>query len=121
VQGTPGAAFHRDLDLSRIQKTFQKGTDASIDSYSGFFDNGHRKATGLGDYLKQRGVSDVVVLGLATDYCVKWTALDARSLGFGVRVVEDGCRGVALTPDDVPKALAELRAAGVRIVLSGEV
>ena len=76
------------------------------------------KATGLGDYLKQRGVTDVVILGLATDYCVRWTALDARSLGFGVRVVEDGCRGVALGPDDVPNALAEMRAAGIEIVRS---
>jgi nicotinamidase/pyrazinamidase len=120
VQGTPGAEFHPALDRSRIERVFPKGTDPGIDSYSGFFDNGHRKATGLGDYLKQRGVTDVVVLGLATDYCVKWTALDARALGFGVRVVEDGCRGVALAPEDVPNALAEMRAAGVQIVNSRE-
>jgi nicotinamidase/pyrazinamidase len=120
VQGTRGAEFHPALDQSRIERVFPKGTDAHIDSYSGFFDNGHRKATGLGDYLKQRGVTEIVLLGLATDYCVKWTSLDARSLGFGVRVVEDGCRGVALSPEDVPNALAEMRAAGVRIIHSGE-
>jgi nicotinamidase/pyrazinamidase len=116
VKGTRGAEFHPLLDLTHVRRVFEKGTDPRIDSYSGFFDNGHRKATGLGDYLKDAGVTDLVVLGLATDYCVKWTALDARQLGFGVRVVEDGCRGVALTPEDVPNALAEMRAAGVAIV-----
>lgn len=120
VQGTLGAELHPSLEQSRITRVFRKGTDARIDSYSGFYDNGHRKATGLGDYLKQRGVTDVVILGLATDYCVRWTALDARSLGFGVRVVEDGCRGVSLAPDDVPKAFDEMRAAGVEIVRSSE-
>jgi len=120
VQGTPGAELHPMLDRRHIRRVFTKGTDARIDSYSGFFDNGHRKATGLGDYLQQQGVTDVVILGLATDYCVKWTALDARSLGLRVRVVEDGCRGVALGPEDVPNALAELRGAGVEIVQSRE-
>jgi nicotinamidase/pyrazinamidase len=120
VQGTAGAEFHPALARGRIQRVFQKGTDPRIDSYSGFFDNGHRKATGLGDYLKSLGVTELVVLGLATDYCVKWTALDARELGFGVRVVEDGCRGVALARQDVPDALAAMAAAGVRIVRSHE-
>jgi nicotinamidase/pyrazinamidase len=120
VQGTAGAEFHPELDVSRVAQVFFKGTDERIDSYSGFFDNGHRKATGLGDYLKQAGVTGVVVLGLATDYCVKWTALDARQLGFDVQVVVDGCRGVGLNPADVPQALLELRAAGVRLVQSAE-
>jgi nicotinamidase/pyrazinamidase len=118
VQGTRGAEFHPALERSRIERVFQKGTDERIDSYSGFYDNGQRKATGLGDYLKHAGVTDLIVLGLATDYCVKWTALDARRLGFGVRVVEDGCRGVALTRESVPNAFAEMIAAGVRIVQS---
>src|SRR5690348_16174351 len=82
VQNTPGAAFVPGLDTQRVQRIFQKGTDPAIDSYSGFFDNGHRKATGLGEYLKERAVSDVYVAGLATDYCVKFTALDATQLGF---------------------------------------
>jgi nicotinamidase/pyrazinamidase len=120
VQGTSGADFHPKLDRLVIDRVFQKGTDERIDSYSAFYDNGHRKATGLGDYLKSAGVDELVVLGLATDYCVKWTALDARQLGFGVRVVEDGCRGVALAPDDVPNALAEMRAAGVRVIQASE-
>jgi nicotinamidase/pyrazinamidase len=118
VQGTNGAELHPELDLSRVRRVFPKGTDERIDSYSGFFDNGHQKATGLAEYLKDAGVTSIVVLGLATDYCVKWTALDARQLGFDVSVVQDGCRGVALTPEDVPQALAELSAAGVEIVQS---
>jgi nicotinamidase/pyrazinamidase len=120
VQGTHGAELHPQLERERIRRVFPKGTDARIDSYSGFFDNGHRKATGLGEYLRSSGVTGVVVLGLATDYCVKWTALDARQLGFDVQLVVDGCRGVALGPDDVPNALDEMRAGGVTCVLSHE-
>jgi nicotinamidase/pyrazinamidase len=116
VQGTNGAAFHPGLDGARVTRVFQKGTDERIDSYSGFFDNGQRKSTGLGEYLNGQGVTALVILGLATDYCVKWTALDARRLGFSVRVVEDGCRGVGLDAGDIPRALGELRAAGVAVV-----
>jgi len=118
VQNTPGAAFVRELNVKGIHNVFQKGTDPSIDSYSGFFDNGHRKATGLGEYLKQKGVTDVYVLGLATDYCVKFTALDARTLGFKTFFVEDASRGVNLQPTDVVKAIADMKAAGVTIMNS---
>jgi nicotinamidase/pyrazinamidase len=120
VEGTPGAAFHPALDLTRVTRVFQKGTDERIDSYSGFFDNGQRKATGLGEYLNAQGVTQLVILGLATDYCVKWTALDARRLGFAVRVVEDGCRGVGLDPKDISRAFDEMRAAGVQVIRSSE-
>jgi nicotinamidase/pyrazinamidase len=116
VQNTPGAQFVAGLDMSRVERVFQKGTDAGIDSYSGFFDNGHRRATGLGDYLKQRGVSDVYVAGLATDYCVKFTALDARQLGFMTHLIVDACRGVNLAPRDVDEAIAEMITAGVVVV-----
>jgi nicotinamidase/pyrazinamidase len=115
VQGTPGCELHPALDRTRITEVIQKGTDERIDSYSGFFDNGRRKATGLGDSLRAKDVDRVLLLGLATDYCVKWTALDARRLGLEVHVVEAGCRGVARKPEDVPNALAEMRAAGVII------
>src|SRR5690349_4234406 len=87
VQGSPGAAFATALDTSRVARVFPKGTDVGIDSYSGFFDNGHKKATGLGDFLRTRGVTEVYVLGLATDYCVKATALDARQLGFTTHLI----------------------------------
>ncbi len=121
VQGTPGAAFVPGLDRQRWDHVFVKGTDPLIDSYSGFYDNGHRQATGLADYLLQRGVTNVWIAGLATDYCVKFTALDAVKLGFKTHLIEDACRGVDLKPDDVPRAIEEMKAAGVEIVLSQEV
>jgi len=121
VQGSRGAELHADLDRAKITEVFRKGTDPSIDSYSGFFDNGHRKSTGLGDWLKQRGIDELFVMGLATDYCVKFTALDARALGLSVALVQDGCRGVELAPGDCDKAIAEMREAGVKIVDSAAV
>jgi nicotinamidase/pyrazinamidase len=120
VQGTRGAELVAALKRERIATVFQKGTDAGIDSYSGFFDNGHRRATGMGDWLKQRRVREIYLMGLATDYCVKFTALDGRKLGFAVVLVEDGCRGVELYPGDVGRAVAEMKAAGVRVIQSGE-
>jgi nicotinamidase/pyrazinamidase len=121
VQNTGGAAFAPGLETKRITRIFPKGTDPQIDSYSGFFDNGHRKATGLGDFLRERAVTDVYVLGLATDYCVNATSLDARQLGFNTFLVIDGCRGVNLQPGDVDRAVTEMRAAGVHIATSNSV
>ncbi|MEN9358639.1 MAG: bifunctional nicotinamidase/pyrazinamidase [Verrucomicrobiota bacterium] len=115
VQGTPGAEFHPGLDLSRVTKVFPKGTDPAIDSYSGFFDNGQRQSTGLGEWLKAQGVDAVSICGLATDYCVRATALDALRLGFRVRLLLDACRGVGLSPDDIPAAIDEMRKEGVEI------
>ena len=117
VQGTLGSWFHAALDIHGVT-VFRKGTDPQIDSYSALFDNGHRKATGLGDYLLDRGVRETVILGLATDYCVKFTVLDARELGFDVTVVENGCRGVDLAPGDSARALEAMRGAGARVVSS---
>ncbi|MEQ8785182.1 MAG: bifunctional nicotinamidase/pyrazinamidase [Pirellulaceae bacterium] len=120
VENTAGAEFPAGLDTSRVDHVFQKGTDRRIDSYSGFFDNGHRKATGLGEYLKRHGVQDVYVLGLATDYCVKFTALDAVQLGFHTHLIEDGCRGVNLHDGDVSRAVEEMRAAGIEVIKSSQ-
>ena len=116
VQGTPGAALHPGLDRSRIARVFPKGTDPSIDSYSGFFDNGRRSSTGLGECLRSQNVTEVHVCGLATDYCVKATALDAASLGFKTHLVEDGCRGVELREGDIRRAIEEMRRQGVVLV-----
>ena len=121
VQESEGADFVENLDMSRAPngvQVFQKGTDPTIDSYSAFFDNGHRKDTGLGDWLKAREVHQVVIVGVATDYCVKFTALDAAELGFDVVLLEDGCRGVNLAPDDSERAKDEMRAAGVTVTTS---
>lgn len=121
VQDTPGAAFVPGLDLSRVGRVFRKGTDPGIDSYSGFFDNGHRKATGLGEYLKQKSVTDIYVAGLATDYCVKFTALDSRLLGFNTFVIQDACRGVNVRPGGVEAAIEQMREAGVHVIESREI
>ena len=121
VQGTAGAEFVAGLDTARVAHVFLKGTDVDVDSYSGFYDNEHRRATGLGDYLRARGVTRVTVAGLATDYCVKFTALDALRLGFETAVVEDACRGVEVSAGDTARAVGEMRAAGARVVSSREI
>jgi nicotinamidase/pyrazinamidase len=120
VQGSFGAEFVRELNTSGIQSVFHKGTDPSIDSYSGFFDNGHRKATGLGDYLKEQAVTSVYIMGLATDYCVKFTALDALALGFDTYLITDGCRGVNLQANDSENAFKELKEKGAKLLTSKE-
>lgn len=114
VQGTRGAELVEDLHREKIRKVFRKGTDPAVDSYSGFYDNGRRKSTGLGEWLKEMGATSLYIAGLATDYCVKATALDARALGFAVAVVEEGCRAVDLKPGDGDRALEEMAAAEVR-------
>ena len=116
VQNSPGAEFASDLDMKQVAKIFPKGTDPNIDSYSGFFDNGRKKKTGLGDFLQSEGVTHVYVVGLATDYCVKYTALDAASLGFQTTVIKDACRGVNLQPNDTEDALSEMLAKGIKIM-----
>jgi nicotinamidase/pyrazinamidase len=118
VQDTPGADFVPGLNRTKWAAVFQKGTDAEVDSYSGFFDNGKRHATGLGDYLKKRNVTEVYVVGIATDYCVKFTVLDAVALGFKVYLIQDACRGVNLHPTDVDQAIEQMRIAGAWITQS---
>ena len=115
VQWTGGALLHPSLDTRRIARVFPKGTDTAIDSYSGFFDNGRRKATGMGDWLKAQGVGELLICGLATDSCVKATAIDGAQLGFRTLLIEDACRGVGLQPTDMPNAVAAMRQAGVVI------
>lgn len=121
VQHSHGAELADGLDTTRIHKVFDKGTDPALDSYSAFFDNRHLRATGLGDYLRKQGVDEVFLMGLATDYCVKYSALDARELGFSTAVIEDGCRGIELEAGDVEQAIREMRKAGVKIITSDAV
>jgi nicotinamidase/pyrazinamidase len=120
VQESSGAEFVKELETNSIARVFLKGTDQLIDSYSGFFDNEHRRATGLGDYLKERGVTEIFIAGLATDYCVKFTALDAVMLGFKTSIVIDACRGVEVHPGDTLRAVKEMQAAGVQVINSSE-
>lgn len=121
VQHTKGAEFVSSLHQGNWNGIVQKGTDPTIDSYSGFFDNGHRKQTSLEKILRDRKVTHVVLCGLATDYCVKFTAMDALKLGFKTTFVVDACRGVEVHKGDVDHAIVEMRQAGVDIALSGEI
>jgi len=120
VQGTAGAEFAPGLNSAGIEEVVYKGTDPTVDSYSTFFDNAHRRSTGLEKYLRAHGVGEIYLLGLATDYCVLFSALDAVELGLATRVVLDGCRGVNLHSGDVERAIERMRAAGVRMVRSHE-
>jgi nicotinamidase/pyrazinamidase len=115
IQGTKGAKFYPGWDVSKVNAVFLKGVEVNVDSYSIFFDNCHARDTGLEEYLKKKGIHTVYIAGLATDYCVKYSALDAKQLGFHVNVVLDGCKGVGLYPEDVIKAVEEMKGAGVRI------
>jgi nicotinamidase/pyrazinamidase len=121
VQGSPGAEFAKNLDMKKVDRVFKKGMDKEIDSYSGFYDNGKRKATGLAEFLKQKGADELIILGLATDYCVKFTVLDALNEGFKVTFVSDGSRAVNLSPADGDKAIAEMKKAGARVMTSGDI
>ncbi len=118
VENSQGAEFVSELNQDAIQHVVQKGTDPQIDSYSGFYDNGHTRSTGLADYLRQHSVVHLVVMGLATDYCVRATVLDAIQEGFTVSLVVDGCRGVELNEGDVAQALHEMAHAGAELVKS---
>jgi len=115
IQNSFGAELVSNLEANRISKIVRKGMDKSIDSYSGFFDNGHQKSTGLAEFLRSEGVDRVAVMGLATDYCVRFTALDAVQEGFETTLILDGCRGVELQPGDIAKAIEELKQAGVAV------
>lgn len=115
VQNTDGASFAPGLDTRRINRVFTKGMNPRIDSYSGFYDNGHRASTGMGEWLKAQNVSELTIAGVATDYCVKFTVLDALKEGFRVNLIAQACRGVNLQPVDVEHALDEMQAAGALI------
>ncbi len=116
VRGTRGAELHAELDTSRVTRIFHKGEDPRVDSYSAFFDNAHRRDTGLGNYFAERAVTGITLLGLATDYCVRFSCLDALALGLDVRVVPEGCRSIDLTPGDGERTLRELVGRGVTLI-----
>ena len=118
IQNTRGAELSPTLMLNRVNKIFRKGTDAEIDGSSAFFDCGHNHATGLHEFLHDKRVTEVYVLGLGMELCVKATALDAVALGFKAFLIEDACRGFNLQPDDTKAAIEELRLAGVTVIQS---
>lgn len=118
VQNTQGADFAPGLDTGKIDTIFFKGTNPETDSYSGFFDNGKQHATGLDDYLKKKQVDELFICGLATDYCVKFSALDAKALGFQTYLIKDACRAVNLSPTDEKNALSEMENQGIQVIES---
>jgi len=113
VQATPGSAFHPQLRTDRAELVIRKGFRQGIDSYSAFFENDRRTPTGLGGYLRERGFQRVYLVGLATDFCVHYSALDARQLGFDTVVVEAGCRAIDMA-GSLDAAWASMTTAGVR-------
>ena len=115
VQNSEGAALHPLLNQKAIDQIVHKGENSAIDSYSAFFDNGHRQQTPLDGWLRERGVSELIVMGLATDYCVKFTVLDALKLGYEVNVITDGCRGVNIHPQDSARAFMAMAAEGATL------
>ena len=117
VQGSEGADFHRDLDIPHAQLVLRKGYHKGVDSYSAFIEADGKTRTGLASYLRERGIASLYVCGLATDFCVAWTALDARKLDFAATVIEDACRAID-TQGSLASAWKRMESAGVRRVLS---
>lgn len=118
VQDTHGAEFSPHLKSDGIDKIFYKGIDSEIDGYSAFFDNAHHRSTGLEEYLKKKGIKEIYVAGLATDFCVKYTVLDGLKLGLKVHVIVDACAGINLRPGDVELAIKEMKEAGASFIYS---
>lgn len=115
VQGTSGAAFHPDLDIPHAELVLRKGYHPTIDSYSAFRENNRHTMTGLASYLRERGFARVTLCGLATDFCVLYSALDAVGAGFSATVMLDACRGID-RDGSIARALDEMRAAGVALL-----
>jgi nicotinamidase/pyrazinamidase len=120
VQNTWGARLVSTFDTHKIDRVFFKGVDKKIDSYSAIYDNAKLRGTGLEEYLLEKNIQEIFIAGLATDYCVKYTALDAHALGYSTTVILDACRGVELTSGDIDKAIEEMKSAGIKIVFSKE-
>lgn len=121
VQNSEGAKLVSSLQQEHITMMLFKGTDPEIHSYSTFFDDAHRNNTGLHKILNEQGVTDLYMLGLATDYCVKFSVLDAIELGFNVHVIVDGCRGIDVTQGDSQRAFDEMKRVGARLINSSDV
>jgi len=121
VQGTAGAAFHADLDLKPVSLIIRKGFRQWLDSYSAFFENDRCSSTGLEGALKQTNIQTVIIGGLATDYCVFYSAMDSRRLGFRTIVASDAVRGVGSPPGSMESALSEMKSAGIEFLSSAEI
>jgi len=120
VQGTEGAALHKGIDIPHAQLIIRKGFNRNVDSYSAFVEADGKSKTGLDGYFNARGIKTVYVVGLATDFCVAWTAMDARKLGLAAAVIEDACRGID-TQGSLAAAWKGMEAAGVKRVQSSDI
>ncbi|MDR0218594.1 MAG: bifunctional nicotinamidase/pyrazinamidase [Enterobacteriaceae bacterium] len=120
VQGQVGAEFHPALNQAAIREVFRKGENPQVDSYSAFFDNDHKNATRLHHWLSEQQINRLLILGIATDYCVKFTVLDALEHGYETYVIPEGCRGVNIHPEDSQKALAEMADKGAKLISLSE-
>lgn len=116
VAGSEGAAFHNQLDLDRAHVVIRKGSNPAIDSYSAFFENDKRTATGLHGLLQERGIKQLTLVGLATDFCVAYSALDAARLGYAVSVRTSACRAIDMNGESLAAALADMRKAGISVL-----
>lgn len=119
VQGTEGAAFHPDMPTVQADLIVRKGFRPEIDSYSAFYENDHATPTGLAGYLRERGVREIWLAGLATDFCVAYSALDAVRAGFRTTVIEDACRAIDLD-GSLARAMDEMRDAGIALARTGD-
>ncbi len=121
IQRTKGAKFHNELNLGNNYFVFKKGKNPEIDSYSGFYENDHKTSTGLKEFLRKHKIEEVYITGLATDYCVKFTAIDAAKEGFKTLVVKDAVRGVNITKNDSQLAFEEMKKNGCKILSSKQI
>lgn len=121
IQNTRGADLAKGLHREKIEAIFHKGVDPKVDSYSTFFDNARKRSTGLSDHLRKAHLADLYFVGLATDYCVLYSVLDAVDLGFNTWVIRDACRGINLHPGDEEKAYETMRRKGARVIFSQEI
>jgi nicotinamidase/pyrazinamidase len=120
VQGTPGADLHKDLRIPHAELIIRKGYRKHMDSYSAFYEADSKTPTGLTGYLRDRGLTQVFLVGLATDFCVAWSAMDARKAGFAALVIEDACRGID-AGGTLAKAWADMLGAGVKRIKSADI
>jgi nicotinamidase/pyrazinamidase len=120
VQNTHGAELAKGLHRERIEVVFHKGVDPKVDSYSTFFDNGSKRSTGLADRLKKEHLDELYFVGLATDYCVLYSVLDALALGFKAFLIRDACRAINLHPGDEERAIEKMRQKGAKIIISSQ-
>lgn len=121
VQNTHGADFPKELHQERIEAVFHKGTDPNVDSYSTFYDNARHRSTGLADHLHKYHLSNLYFVGVATDYCILYSVLDALALNFTVSVIRDACRAINRHPGDEEKAYKQMIQKGAKVVFSSEI